>query len=187
MQEREGADDEKRRRRHGRSPARQNSALQANDDETGDGRIDLADLKHQLDRLEAQLALQDRQNRTLLRNQRLRMAVGGAGVLVLVCVLAVVLFFYTRQAYEQVLQASAQVNELALHAAEQPEHAGHRPAGPDDAAMPEIVDQLSKIDVDALNEVLNELPGVLDSVQKLQQDMDQLRSWFTGLGSLFGG
>ena len=59
---------------------------------TPDGRIDLADLKHQLDRLEAQLALQDRQNRTLLRNQRLRMAVGGA-VLVLVCVLAVVLFF----------------------------------------------------------------------------------------------
>ena len=54
------------------------AALQANDDETGDGRIDLADLKHQLDRLEAQLALQDRQNRTLLRNQRLRMAVGGA-------------------------------------------------------------------------------------------------------------
>ena len=51
------------------------AALQANDDETGDGRIDLADLKHQLDRLEAQLALQDRQNRTLLRNQRLRMAV----------------------------------------------------------------------------------------------------------------
>ena len=162
------------------------AALQANDDETGDGRIDLADLKHQLDRLEAQLALQDRQNRTLLRNQRLRMAVGGA-VLVLVCVLAVVLFFYTRQAYEQVLQASAQVNELAATLQNSLNALDTAQLDQMMQAMPEIVDQLSKIDVDALNEVLNELPGVLDSVQKLQQDMDQLRSWFTGLGSLFGG
>ena len=162
------------------------AALQANDDETGDGRIDLADLKHQLDRLEAQLALQDRQNRTLLRNQRLRMAVGGA-VLVLVCVLAVVLFFYTRQAYEQVLQASAQVNELASTLQNSLNTLDTAQLDQMMQAMPEIVDQLSKIDVDALNEVLNELPGVLDSVQKMQQDMDQLRSWFTGLGSLFGG
>ena len=160
--------------------------LQAGDDETGDGRVDLADLKHQLDRLEAQLALQDRQNRTLLRNQRLRMAVGGA-VLVLVCVLAVVLFFYTRQAYEQVLQASAQVNELAATLQNSLNTLDTAQLDQMMQAMPEIVDQLSKIDVDALNEVLNELPGVLDSVQKLQQDMDQLRSWFTGLGSLFGG
>ena len=29
--------------------------LQTRDDETGDGRVDLADLKHQLDRVEAQL------------------------------------------------------------------------------------------------------------------------------------
>ena len=162
------------------------AALQTRDDETGDGRVDLADLKHQLDRVEAQLELQDWQNRRLLRNQRLRMAVGGA-VLVLVCVLAVVLFFYTRQAYDQVLQASAQVNEIASTLQNSLNTLDTAQLDQMMQAMPEIVDQLSKIDVDALNEVLNELPGVLDSVQKLQQDMDQLRSWFTGLGSLFGG
>ena len=33
--------------------------LQAGDDETGDGKVDIADLKRQLDRIEAQLELQD--------------------------------------------------------------------------------------------------------------------------------
>ena len=48
--------------------------LQSGDDETGDGVIDAADLKAQLDRIEAQLELQDAQNRTLLRHSRLRFA-----------------------------------------------------------------------------------------------------------------
>ena len=90
------------------------------------------------------------------------MAVGGA-VLVLVCVLAVVLFFYTRQAYDQVLQASAQVNELASTLQNSLNTLDTAQLDQMMQAMPEIVDQLSKIDVDALNEVLNELPGVLDA------------------------
>ena len=46
------------------------AALHARDDETLDGKIDAADLKLQLDRIEAKLELQDQQNRTLLRNQK---------------------------------------------------------------------------------------------------------------------
>lgn len=37
------------------------AALNATDDETGDGKVDALDLKHQLDRVEAQLELQDQQ------------------------------------------------------------------------------------------------------------------------------
>ena len=40
------------------------AALNATDDETGDGKVDALDLKHQLDRVEAQLELQDQQNRS---------------------------------------------------------------------------------------------------------------------------
>ena len=46
------------------------AALNATDDETGDGKVDALDLKHQLDRVEAQLELQDQQNRALLRSQK---------------------------------------------------------------------------------------------------------------------
>ena len=47
--------------------------LTANNDETGDGKLDAADLKAQLNRIEAQLELQDAQNRSIMKNQRLRM------------------------------------------------------------------------------------------------------------------
>lgn len=46
------------------------AALNATDDETGDGKVDALDLKHQLDRVEAQLELQDQQNRALLRSPK---------------------------------------------------------------------------------------------------------------------
>lgn len=162
------------------------AALQAGDDETGDGRVDLADLKHQLDRVEAQLELQDRQNRTLLRNQRVRFILN-AVVLALVCVLAVALFAMTQSAYREIMTASAQVNEIAATLQNSLNTLDSEELDQMVQTLPDIMDRLSSIDVDALNEVLNELPGVLDSVQQLQTDMDQLRSWFSGLGSLFGG
>lgn len=162
------------------------AALQAGDDETGDGRVDLADLKHQLDRVEAQLELQDRQNRTLLRNQRMRFILN-AVVLALVCVLAVALFVMTRSAYREIMTASAQVNEIAATLQNSLNTLDSEELDQMMQTLPDIMDRLASIDVDALNEVLNELPGVLDSVQQLQTDMDQLRSWFSGLGSLFGG
>ena len=58
-------------------------ALDAANDETGDGKVDWQDLKSQLNRIEAQLELQDKQNRSIMKNQRLR--------LILSVVLAVVL------------------------------------------------------------------------------------------------
>ena len=42
--------------------------LTANNDETGDGKLDAADLKAQLNRIEAQLELQDAQNRSIMKN-----------------------------------------------------------------------------------------------------------------------
>ena len=86
--------------------------LQAGDDETGDGKVDIADLKRQLDRIEAQLELQDAQNRRLLRSQRQRLILNIV-VLAAFAVLAGVLLYYSRIAYDRILQASAQVNELA--------------------------------------------------------------------------
>ena len=48
-------------------------------DENQDGRLDAADLKAQLNRIEAQLELQDQQNRGIIANQRGDS--GGVGVL----------------------------------------------------------------------------------------------------------
>ena len=48
-------------------------ALDAANDETGDGKVDWQDLKSQLNRIEAQLELQDKQNRSIMKNQRLRL------------------------------------------------------------------------------------------------------------------
>ena len=42
-------------------------------DENQDGRLDAADLKAQLNRIEAQLELQDQQNRGIIANQHKRM------------------------------------------------------------------------------------------------------------------
>ena len=48
-------------------------ALNRTNDENQDGRLDAADLKAQLNRIEAQLELQDQQNRGIIANQRKRM------------------------------------------------------------------------------------------------------------------
>ena len=47
--------------------------LTRSNDENRDGKLDAADLKAQLNRIEAQLELQDRQNRGIIANQRKRM------------------------------------------------------------------------------------------------------------------
>src|SRR5699024_4271705 len=87
--------------------------LTAHNDETGDGKLDAADLKAQLNRIEAQLELQDQQNRRIMRNQRLRMMLSLAMTAVLLIALGV-FFYYARIAYGQVMQSTAQVNELAV-------------------------------------------------------------------------
>lgn len=167
------------------------AALHAADDETGDGKVDWADMKKQLDRIEAQLELQDMQNRRLLYNQKLR--------LVLTCVLALLLavavgflWLRTNQAYQEILTACRQVNELAATVQDSVDA-----LDPDELAammesLPQITEQLKSIDAEALNEVLARLPDLMDNVAAIQQQIDAINSWFskfssTSLGALLGG
>ena len=49
-----------------------------------------------------------------------------------------------------------------------------------------ITAQLKKIDVDALNKVLTELPALMDTVNSLQTQVQNISNWFSSLGSVFG-
>ena len=154
-------------------------------DENRDGRLDAADLKAQLNRIEAQLELQDRQNRGIIANQRKRMILS---VVLVVVILAALAFFGWRMniAYNNVMDACSRVNDLAdtvntsLATLDQSEL---------DAMMqdlPEITDQLKKIDVDALNNALTQLPALMDTVNSLQSQVQSIVNLFSGLSSVFG-
>ena len=154
-------------------------------DENQDGKLDAADLKAQLNRIEAQLELQDQQNRDIMKNQRLRMALS---VVLVVVILAALAFFGWRMniAYNNVMDACNRVNDLAdtvdtsLATLDQSEL---------DAIMqdlPEITDQLKKIDVDALNNALTQLPALMDTVNSLQSQVQSIVNLFSGLSSVFG-
>lgn len=160
--------------------------LTAHNDETGDGKLDAADLKAQLNRIEAQLELQDRQNRNIMRNQRLRMMLSIAITVVLLVALGV-FWYYSRIAYHQVMDSTTQVNELvetlqnSLNTLD-PEELDNMMQD-----LPEITEQLKRIDVDALNQVLDGLPTLMDSVNKLQTQVQSISNLVSGgLGSLFG-
>ena len=58
--------DEKLNRKMDEQLASRVAELDAHNDETGDGKLDAADLKAQLNRIEAQLELQDEQNRGII-------------------------------------------------------------------------------------------------------------------------
>ena len=159
--------------------------LTRSNDENRDGRLDAADLKAQLNRIEAQLELQDRQNRGIIANQRKRMILS---VVLVVVILAALAFFGWRMniAYNNVMDACSRVNDLAdtvntsLATLDQSEL---------DAMMqdlPEITDQLKKIDVDALNNVLTQLPALMDTVNSLQSQVQSIVNLFSGLSSVFG-
>ena len=159
--------------------------LTRSNDEIRDGKLDAADLKAQLNRIEAQLELQDRQNRGIIANQRKRMILS---VVLVVVILAALAFFGWRMniAYNNVMDACSRVNDLAdtvntsLATLDQSEL---------DAMMqdlPEITDQLKKIDVDALNNVLTQLPALMDTVNSLQSQVQSIVNLFSGLSSVFG-
>ena len=159
--------------------------LTRSNDENRDGKLDAADLKAQLNRIEAQLELQDRQNRGIIANQRKRMILS---VVLVVVILAALAFFGWRMniAYNNVMDACSRVNDLAdtvntsLATLDQSEL---------DAMMqdlPEITDQLKKIDVDALNNVLTQLPALMDTVNSLQSQVQSIVNLFSGLRSVFG-
>ena len=159
--------------------------LTRSNDENRDGKLDAADLKAQLNRIEAQLELQDRQNRGIIANQRKRMILS---VVLVVVILAALAFFGWRMnvAYNNVMDACSRVNDLAdtvntsLATLDQSEL---------DAMMqdlPEITDQLKKIDVDALNNALTQLPARMDTVNSLQSQVQSIVNLFSGLSSVFG-
>ena len=159
--------------------------LTLSNDENRDGKLDAADLKAQLNRIEAQLELQDRQNRGIIANQRKRMILS---VVLVVVILAALAFFGWRMniAYNNVMDACSRVNDLAdtvntsLATLDQSEL---------DAMMqdlPEIADQLKKIDVDALNNALTQLPALMDTVNSLQSQVQSIVNLFSGLSSVFG-
>ena len=159
--------------------------LTRSNDENRDGKLDAADLKAQLNRIEAQLELQDRQNRGIIANQRKRMILS---VVLVVVILAALAFFGWRMniAYNNVMDACSRVNYLAdtvntsLATLDQSEL---------DAMMqdlPEITDQLKKIDVDALNNALTQLPALMDTVNSLQSQVQSIVNLFSGLSSVFG-
>lgn len=159
--------------------------LTRSNDENRDGKLDAADPKAQLNRIEAQLELQDRQNRGIIANQRKRMILS---VVLVVVILAALAFFGWRMniAYNNVMDACSRVNDLAdtvntsLATLDQSEL---------DAMMqdlPEITDQLKKIDVDALNNALTQLPALMDTVNSLQSQVQSIVNLFSGLSSVFG-
>lgn len=157
--------------------------LTAHNDETGDGKLDAADLKAQLNRIEAQLELQDQQNRRIMRNQRLRMMLSVAMTAVLLIALGV-FFYYARIAYGQVMQSTAQVNELAVTLQNSLSTVDPEALDSMMQDLPEITEQLKRIDVDALNQVLDGLPPLMDSVSQLQEQVASIGNLFGGLGSV---
>ena len=177
--------DEKLNRKMDEQLASRVAELDAHNDETGDGKLDAADLKAQLNRIEAQLELQDRQNRGIIANQRKRMILS---VVLVAVILAALAFFGWRMniAYNNVMDACSRVNDLAdtvntsLATLDQSEL---------DAMMqdlPEITDQLKKIDVDALNNALTQLPALMDTVNSLKSQVQSIVNLFSGLSSVFG-
>ena len=163
-------------------------ALDAANDETGDGSVDWKDLKSQLNRIEAQLELQDQQNRKIMKNQCRRLIL--AVVLAVVLVGAVIfLWFSTNAAYEAILETCAQVNELADTVQSSLEVLDPEEIDQLVQELPSLLEQLNRVDVDALNEVANRLPAVMDGIALMQEQVNSLLGTLSNfsLGALLGG
>ena len=159
--------------------------LNRGNDENRDGRLDAADLKAQLNRIEAQLELQDRQNRGIIANQRKRMILS---VVLCAIILAALAFFSWRmnEAYVNVMDACNRVNDLADTVQTSLDTLDQAQLDSMMQDLPEITAQLKKVDVDALNKVLTELPALMDTVNSLQTQVQSISNWFSSLGSVFG-
>ena len=135
-------------------------------------------LQEQLDRIEAQ-------NQKILRNQTIHLAIT---IVLAVVVLAALAFAAVRlnAAYAEVLDACTQVDALAETL--QSSLGTLDPADLDDMMqkLPGIVDQLQKLDVDALNKVLAGLPGLMENVDALQKQADSIAGVFNSIGAIFG-
>ena len=147
-------------------------------DENRDGRLDAADLKAQLNRIEAQLEVQDQQNRGIIANQRKRMVLS---VVLCVIILAALAFFSWRmnEAYVNVMDACNRVNDLADTVQTSLDTLDQAQLDSMMQDLPEITAQLKKVDVDALNKVLTELPALMDTVNSLQTQEQSFSNWFS--------
>ena len=159
--------------------------LDRGNDENKDGKLDVADLKAQLNRIEAQLELQDEQNRGIIANQHKRMVLSIVLVVIMVVVLAV-FGWRMNVAYNNVMDACDRVNALADTVQTSLDTLDQAQLDNMMQDLPEITEQLKKIDVDALNNVLTELPALMDTVNRLQTQVENITNWFNGLGSVFG-
>ena len=159
--------------------------LNRTNDENRDGRLDAADLKAQLNRIEAQLELQDQQNRGIIANQRKRMVLS---VVLCVIILAALAFFSWRmnEAYVNVMDACNRVNDLADTVQTSLDTLDQAQLDSMMQDLPEITAQLKKVDVAALNKVLTELPALMDTINSLQTQVQNISNWFSSLGSVFG-
>lgn len=136
-----------------------------------------ADWKQQLDRLEAKT---DRNARLL------RVCIGLLiGLIVVLCIGLGVLFYHGSVAYRSVLQATEQVDTLA--GTLQDSLDSMEPGELDRLlqSLPDIADRLSQLDVDALNQVIQQMPALMQAIQDLETQTSQITSWFSGLGGLF--
>lgn len=157
------------------------AALNATDDETGDGKVDALDLKHQLDRVE----LQDQQNRALLRSQK-RLLWAAIAIVVVLCLIMGGLLLRFNTAYNQVITTCAQVNEIAGTLQDSLAKLDTEQLDSMMQTLPDIADKLSQIDVDALNDVMAKLPATMDAVAQLQQQLNSVASFLGNVGSIFG-
>ena len=158
------------------------AALNATDDETGDGKVDALDLKHQLDRVEAQLELQ---NRALLRSQK-RLLWAAIAIVVVLCLIMGGLLLRFNTAYNEVIITCAQVNEIAGTLQDSLAKLDTEQLDSMMQTLPDIADKLSQIDVDALNDVMAKLPATMDAVAQLQQQLNSVASFLGNVGSIFG-
>lgn len=135
---------------HGNVNAKMDEQLKArvddltrSNDENRDGKLDAADLKAQLNRIEAQLELQDRQNRGIIANQRKRMILS---VVLVVVILAALAFFGWRMniAYNNVMDACSRVNDLA----------------------DTVNTSLATLDQSELDAMMQDLPEITDQLKK---------------------
>ena len=166
--------DEKLNRKMDEQLASRVAELDAHNDETGDGKLDAADLKAQLNRIEAQLELQDEQNRSIMKNQRLRMLLT---IIITVVLLVVLGLFWNHmdQAYKEVMTLQSSLDTL------DPDELNNMMQD-----LPAITEQLKQLDVDSLNTVLQGLPTLMDNVNKLQQQVETITNTFSGISALFG-
>ena len=108
---------------------------------------------------------------------------------VLVAVILVVLAFFgwrINVAYNNVMAACDRVNALADTVQTSLDTLDQSQLDDMMQDLPEITEQLKKIDVDALNKVLTELPALMDTVNSLQTQVQNISNWFSSLGSVFG-